>query len=109
MGRDTSLTPYPVATTVILIRRYNTHTKFIKWYRALSHASMHVPFTKDFKWMDWVFSFLNYLRTIPGRDSHPIKYIFRAHNVPNPTMNTGFLDNYVPLAPLIGEAFLYIL
>ena len=102
LGRDASLTPFPVATTATLIRRYNTHIKFIRKSITLSDAAKPIPFTKDIKWTDWVPSFLNYLRTIPGRDGHPIKYICREHDASDPTPNLDFLDNYVLMAPNNG-------
>ena len=105
LGRDPSLSAYPVADTATLMRRYNTHAKFIKKSATLSDAAKHVTLTKEVKWTDWVPSFMNYLRTIVGRDGHPIKYVCRSQDAPDPTPNPDFLDDYVAMAPLIGEAF----
>jgi hypothetical protein len=46
-----------------------------------------------------------YLRTIPGRDGIPLRYIFRENKAPDPTPNAYFLNDYVSMAPLNGEAF----
>ena len=105
LGRDPHLTPFPVAMTSILIRRYNTHAQFIKKADTLTTAAKPAPFTKEVKWADWMPSFLNYLRTIPGRDGHPLKYICRERDQPDPTPNPDFIDDYVMMAPLNGEAY----
>ena len=74
---------------------------FIEKSSTFSDAATSVPFTKEIKWTDWSPSFLNYLRTIPGRDGHPLKYICREFDNPNP----DFIDDYVAMAPFNGEAF----
>ena len=48
---------------------------------------------------------MNYLRTIVNRDGHPIKHVCRSQDAPEPTLNPDFLDNYVAMAPLVGEVF----
>ena len=45
------------------------------------------------------------MRSIPGRDGVPFKYIIRANDLPDLTSNKDFLDNYVNNATLMGEAF----
>ena len=87
------------------MRRYNTHSKFIKKSDTLSDAAKPVALTKEVKWTDWVPSFMNYLRTIPGRDGHPLKYLCMDSDTPDPTAHTDFLDDYVAMSPLVGEAF----
>jgi hypothetical protein len=47
---------------------------------------------------------MNYLRSIPGRDGVPLKYICRTSEEADPTPNVDFLDDYVSMAPLHGEA-----
>ena len=42
---------------------------------------------------------------IPGRDGHPLKYMCRDSDAPDPTPNADFLYDYVAMAPLIGEAY----
>ena len=88
-----------------LLRRFNTHALFIKKSSTLSDAVKPLTMTKDVKWTDWVPSFLNYLRTIPGRDGNPLKYVCRAKDAPDPIPNSDFLDDYVTIASLSGKAF----
>ena len=105
LGREPSLTPFPAGDTANLVRRCTTHKKFVSKSSTLSDAAKPVVFGKDVKWVDWAPSFLNYLRTIPGRDGVPLKYICRKSDTPIPTPNPDFLDDYVAMAPLTGEAF----
>ena len=62
-------------------------------------------FTNEVKWNDWAPSFRNYLRTIPGRDGVPLSYITRISDAPDPTPHPDFIDDYVAMASLTGEAF----
>ena len=58
--------------------------------------------------MDWKGSFVNVLRTQPGRDGVPLSYVVRDNiNPPLPgvAMNTEFLEDYLDNAPLMGETF----
>jgi hypothetical protein len=48
---------------------------------------------------------MNYLRSIPGRDGVPLKYVCRARDLPDPIPNVDFINDYVNMAPLHGEAF----
>jgi hypothetical protein len=82
-----------------LIRRQKTHAQLVKKSSTLSDAAKPAKFTSETKWMDWASSFLNYLRSIPGQD------VCRDDELADPTPNTDFLDNYVNMAPLEGEAF----
>ena len=49
MGRAPSNSPYPVADTANLMRRYNTHAKFITKYKTLSEAAKPADFKKNVK------------------------------------------------------------
>ena len=35
----------------------------------------------------------------------PLSYVVRANDAPDPTPNLDFLDDYVAMAPLVGETF----
>jgi hypothetical protein len=49
---------------------------------------------------------MNYLRTIPGRDGVPPKYSWcRDNEMPDPTPNTDFIDDYVNMALLEGKVY----
>jgi hypothetical protein len=103
--RDPSTTAFPVVDTPNLIRRHKTHAQFINKSSTLSDAAKPGKFTNETKWTDWFPSFMNYLRSIPGRDGIPLKYVCRTSELADPTPNVDFIDDYVSMAPLHGEAF----
>jgi hypothetical protein len=57
------------------------------------------------KWTNWEPSFRNYLGTIPGCDGPPLSYVIRTNDQPDPTPHANFLDDYVVMAPVHGDAF----
>ena len=105
LGRNPATIAFPVANAPALLRRYKTHTQFVLKSKTLSDAAKPEKFSITTKWADWAPTFLNYLRTIPGRDGVPLKYVCRPHEAPNPNPNGDFLDDYVYMAALDGEAF----
>ena len=105
LGKDPANRAFPVADSASLMRRYTTHDKYIKKSATLTDAAKPVMFTNEVKWNDWAPSFRNYLRTIPGRDGVPLSYITRVSEEINPTPNPDFIDDYVAMATLNGEAF----
>jgi hypothetical protein len=105
LGRDPSNTPFPVAQAAALLRRYKTHYQYIKKSSTVSEAAKPDKFTSSTKWNDWYPSFLNYLRAIPGRNGVPLKYVCRPFDGPDPTPHPDFLDDYIAMAPLGGDAF----
>ena len=106
LGRDPALTPFPVAQVADLIRRYKTHEKYLTDSKTLSEAAKPEKFKESTKWEDWKPTFLNYLRSIPGRDGVPLKYICRARDEADMTVvSDDFLDDYVAAAPLAGNAY----
>jgi hypothetical protein len=68
-------------------------------------AAKPAKFTSETKWADWAPSFMNYLRTIPGRDGVPLRYVCRDNEMLDPTPNTDFINDYVNMAPLEGKAY----
>ncbi len=106
LGRDPSLTPFPVAQVGELIWRYKTHEKFQNDSKTLSEAAKPDKFQESVKWWeDWKPSFLNYLRAIPGRDGIPLKYICREQDEPDMTLHEDFLDDYIARALLVGDSY----
>ena len=87
------------------MRRHKTHLQFLKNSGSLLDAAKPAKFSIDTKWEDWVQTFLNYLCLYPGQDGVPIKYICHSNDLPDPTPQPDFLDEYVNMAPLTGEAF----
>ena len=105
LGRDPSLAVFPVAETAIIIRHSTTQSMFVRKSSRMSDAVKPVMFTIEVKWTDRVPSFPNYLQTIPGRDGIPLSYIIRILDAPDPTLNPDFIDDYITMAPLVGESF----
>lgn len=105
LGFDPSTIPFPVQDVDRLLHRHDVHEEF----RSNAKNNMEAAKPKDFKdpvkWEDWKPTFLNYLRTIPGRNGVPLKYICRENDAPNPLPNRNFLDDYIAMAPLHGEAY----
>jgi hypothetical protein len=95
LGRDPSFVAFPVANAPSLLQRYKTHQQFVKKASTLSDAAKPEKFKSETKWTDWAPTFLNYLRTTPGRDGVPLKYVCRTSEMPDPTPNNDFLDDYV--------------
>ena len=62
-------------------------------------------FSDKLKWEDWNPSFINFLRSIPGRNGIPLSYVIRSNPLPDPVTHTDFLDDYVAMASLNGAAF----
>jgi hypothetical protein len=105
LGRDPTMAPFPVDDTAMLMRRYKTHQLYIDTSSTLSAAAKPDKLTAQTKWEDWAPSFSNYLRAIPGRDGIPLLYITRKNDLPDPTPNPNFLDDYVMNANLTGQSF----
>lgn len=106
LARDPSAVPFPVDRVLDLIRRYKTHEKFQNDSKILAEAAKPEKFKETTKWEDWKPTFLNYLRSIPGRDGIPLKYICREADASDPTaVNADFLDDYVAMAPLHGDSY----
>lgn len=73
--------------------------------QTIHEAARPQTFTVNTKWEDWAPTFLNFLRNIPGRNGVPLKYDCQANGGPDPTPHVDFLDEYVNMAPLNGNAF----
>jgi hypothetical protein len=100
------LIAFPVADSPNLLRRFKTHDQFVKKPSTIVDAAKPEKFKSTTKWADWAPTFLNYLRTMPGRDGIPLKkYVCRTDDEQDPIPNTDFLDAYVTMAPLNSEAF----
>ena len=104
LGVKPSSMAFPVQDIVSILDRAQTYKIFIDSYEVISAVAKPGKFTKDMKWEEWSTVFINYLRTIPGRNGVPLKYVIREDSQPR-TVNTDFLDDYVQNAPLVDEAF----
>ena len=88
-----------------LIRRYKTHEKYQTDSKTLSEAAKPDKFKDTTKWEDWEPTFLNYIRSISGRDGMPLKYVCRDKDKADETPHDDFLDDYIAMAPLTGDSY----
>ena len=102
-GLDPTQFPFPVAETKELRKRMVSHQL---WVKKAESAKEPKEFTKDMKWDDWVTTLIEYLSQMPGRNGVPLKYIIRDNDLPDPTPKPNFLEEYVAMAPLNGEAYI---
>ena len=105
LGRNPENAIFPVGQVPLLIRRHKTHKQFVAKAKTIAEAAKPAKFTLKTKWDDWNPSFQNFLRSIPGKDGVPLKYICRDNDMPDPTPHVDFLEDYVAMAPLTGEAY----
>ena len=85
LGRNPEFGSFNSKDTQVLMRRYNTHKQFIDKSSNISEAAKPYKFTTNMKWNDWAPTFINYLRTILGKDGVPLNYIIRESAQPDPT------------------------
>ena len=83
LGRNPEMMAFPVVRSPAHLRRYKTHTKFVSSVLTLIDAVKPGKFPSQTNWADWIPTFLNYLRAIPGRNRVPLKYICRENDIPN--------------------------
>ena len=97
---------FPVDNTIALLKRASTHKKSLDKAKTLAEAAKPDKFSKDLVWDEWENTFVNFLRSIPGRNGIPLQYVIRENEQADPTPNDDFLDDYIKNAPLVGEAFI---
>ncbi len=105
MGRDPTLLRFPFADTTEIKAKADIHSMYIDRHEAIASAAKPEKFTKDMKWDDWYPSFMNYLRTIPGREGVPLHYVIRENEIPKLDPMADYLDEYIDRAALSGDAF----
>lgn len=90
-----SATLFPIELVSDLIHHYKTHEKIIAVSKTLAEAIKPEKFKETTKGEDWLEpTFINYSRSIPGRDGIPLKYNILLQN-------DDFLDNNVANAALL--------
>ena len=104
MGRKPSLiAAFPLGN--ITTNRYMTHKKFVDNSYVNSKSAIPKTSSMDVKWIEWKLTFENYLRTLPGRNDVPIKYVIRSNKAPNAMPQLDMMDEYINMTPLEGEAY----
>ena len=104
-NRNPSQSLFQVDNAPAILKRYHTHEQWLNKATDKAKTAKPKQFTEKTKWMDWRDSFVNFLRTQPGRTGIPLSYVVRDNEGPIQRTNVEFLDNYVDLAPLNGVAF----
>ena len=105
-GIDPASRLFPLNEVANLLRRHKSHEAFIDKAKTMTDNAKPKHFTDKIKWEDWNPTFLNFLRSIPGRDGVPLKYICRETEEGEFAPNADFLESYIMKAPLHGEAFI---
>jgi len=105
LGRNPANTAFSLLQVPMLIRRHKTHKQYVAKAKTIAEAAKPAKFTLKMKWDDWNPSFQNFLRSIPGKDGVPLKYVCRNDDAPDPSPHVDFLDDYIAMAPLTGEAY----
>ena len=93
------------AGIITLLRKAQTHDRWESRASDMAKTAKPKQFTGQIKWLDWRDSFINFLRSQPGRNGVPLSYVIRPNIAPLIRVNTQFLDDYVDQAPLTGEVF----
>ena len=106
MGLNPQDSAFPIADVTILLRNQKSHAIFITKSKMIVNNAKPSNFDDKTKWEDWKPTFVNFLRSIPGRDGTPLSYTIRHNDTPDPTKNPDFLDDYVAMAPLTGPSFI---
>ena len=94
-----------VAQKQTLIIKFHTHKQWLDNSSGMLKTAMPKQFKDDIKWEDWKTTFVNFLRTQPGRNGVPLSYVIRDSPAAIIQTNANFLDDYIDRAPIIGNAF----
>ena len=105
VGEDPTNGVFDVNDARNLVRKYKTHETFVTKSKTMTDASKPPQFTTTTKWDEWSPVFINFLRTIPGRNGQPLSYVCRRNETPIVVAGIDFMDDYVNRAPLNGDAF----
>ena len=103
MSRDPANTMFNIRGNIVpnLMRRKTTLGNWSP--KAAENTKSYKPkqFTEDTKWMDWKESFIDLIRTHPGRNGVPINYDIIDNVQPINRNNAQLLDDCVDYAPII--------
>ena len=102
---DPSTLAFPVAEKIQLIRKYNTHKKWLKDSEAMAKSALPQLFTEKIKWTDWKPTFIGFLNSQPSCWDIPLNYVVRENDEPIIRTNQNFLDDYVDRAPMTGATY----
>ena len=103
-GKDPGMLKFEPKGISKILKKAKTHEIYVDNSSVM--AVKPKDFTKDIKWSDWSPTFQNYLRAIPGRIGTPLSYVIRENDLPNPTPNEDFLDDYIMNSSLTGLDYL---
>jgi hypothetical protein len=90
---------------VDLIRKLKTVDSFITKSKTIIETAKPHKLKSNTKWTDWLPTFTNFLRAIPGRHGVPLAYVIRDREEQTEDNNRDFITNYISMSPLTGNAF----
>ena len=96
----------PIADMTVLLRDKKSHAIFVTKAKLILNKAQPSNFDNKPKWKDWKSTFVNFLRSTPGRGGTPLSYTIRHSDTPDPTKNADFLDNYLVTTPLTSHSFI---
>ena len=102
---DPSTVPFLAADAIQLLRDEKTHKAFVDKSPKMIETTKPIRFMEKIRWDDWVPTFINFLRSIPGRQGVPLCYVIRNHVAPVIDPSADLLQDYINRAPLIGSAY----
>jgi len=83
--------------------RHKTHKQYVAKSKTIAHAAKPTTFQAKTKWEDWIPSFLNLLRSIPGRDGVLLSYIYHDNDALDPTPHTTSSLPNIPAHTLLTQ------
>ena len=102
---DPSTVPFVAANAIQLLHDEKTHKAFVDKSPKMIETTKPIRFTEKLRWDDWVPTFINFLRSIPGRQGVPLCYVIRNHVAPMIDPTADLLQDYINRAPMTGSAF----
>ena len=105
-GKDPSMIPLPVQKAAEFILRIKYHKDFADKSKKIVDTAKPTQFTEKSKWEYWNMVFIKFLKSIPGRNGVPLKYICMDKDEQSVIPGVDFLKDDIDCAPLEGNAFM---
>ena len=105
INEDPSNEEFNIALVPDIIRRAKSHKAYVDKSKTISDTATPDQFTNKLKWTDWLPTFRNFLRAIPGRNDVPLSYVIRDTPTIIQEHYDNYIDEYIDKAPLEGPSF----
>jgi hypothetical protein len=76
-GENPADDTFPVNDCFDLMERFNTHKQWMKDAEGMVKSAMPKEFDEKMNWADWNGTFINFLKSQPGRHGVPLSYVVR--------------------------------